>query len=186
MHPGTAKNQMINSIYLAKEFMDMLPSSERPEHTEGYEGFFHLIDFEGTVEESEIRYLIRDHNSELFLKKKEKLSSITDYINNKYRSVRVAMEIKDQYFNMREKVEPHYHIIKLAEKAMEDAGVKPIIKPIRGGTDGARLSFMGLPCPNIFTGGHNFHGKYEYISVQSMKKSVDTIINIIKTIPEKY
>ncbi len=186
VHPGTAKNQMINSMYLATEFMDMLPSPERPEHTEGYEGFYHLVDFEGTVEESQIRYLIRDHNPELFKNKKEKLTSIADFLNNKYNSKRVVLEIKDQYFNMREKVEPHYHIIKLAEKAMEDAGVKPIIKPIRGGTDGARLSFMGLPCPNIFTGGHNFHGKFEYIPVQSMKKSVDTIINIIKTIPERY
>lgn len=186
VHPGTAKNQMINSMYLAKEFMDMVPHTERPEYTEGYEGFYHLVDFEGTVEESEIRYLIRDHNSELFRKKKDRLISIIKYINEKYSSERVVMEIKDQYYNMKEKVEPHYHIIELAEKAMEDAGIKPIIKPIRGGTDGARLSFMGLPCPNIFTGGHNFHGKYEFIPVSSMNKSVDTIKNIIKTIPHKY
>jgi tripeptide aminopeptidase len=186
VHPGTAKNQMINSMYLAKEFMDMLPSAERPEYTEGYEGFYHLVDIEGTVEESEIRYLIRDHNSELFNKKKNRLIAITKYINDKYSSERVALEIKDQYYNMKEKVEPHYHIIELAKEAMEDAGVTPIIKPIRGGTDGARLSFMGLPCPNIFTGGHNFHGKYEYIPLKSMNESVETIKNIIKSIPNKY
>lgn len=186
VHPGTAKNQMINSIYLAGEFMNMLPPAQRPEYTEGYEGFYHLVDFVGSVEESEIRYLIRDHNSELFRKKKDGLIAIAKYINEKYSSERVVIEIKDQYFNMKEKVEPHYHIIELAEKAMEDAGIKPLIKPIRGGTDGARLSFMGLPCPNIFTGGHNFHGKYEFIPVSSMKRSVDTIKNIIKAIPHKY
>lgn len=186
VHPGTAKNQMISSMYLAKEFMDMLPSSERPEHTDGYEGFFHLVDFAGTVEESELRYLVRDHSSELFNIKKDRLLAVAEYINSKYSELRVVVDIKDQYFNMREKVEPHYHIVELAEKAMIKADIKPLIKPIRGGTDGARLSFMGLPCPNIFTGGHNFHGKYEYISVQSMNKTVETIVNIISSIPENY
>jgi tripeptide aminopeptidase len=186
VHPGTAKNQMINSMYLAKEFMDMLPASERPEHTDGYEGFYHLVDFVGTVEESELRYLVRDHNSDLFNIKKDRLLAVAEYMNSKYSELRVVVEIKDQYFNMREKVEPHYHIVELAEKAMIKANIEPLIKPIRGGTDGARLSFMGLPCPNIFTGGHNFHGKYEYISVQSMKLTVETIVNIISSIPKSY
>lgn len=186
VHPGTAKNQMINSMFVANEFIRMLPETERPEHTDGYEGFFHLVDFEGTVEESEIRYLVRDHDPDLFLEKKEKLLRISKDLNKKYKEERVFIKIKDQYYNMKEKVEPHRHIIDLAENAMKEAGVDPIIKPIRGGTDGARLSFMGLPCPNIFTGGHNFHGKYEYISVQSMEKSVQTIINIIKNIPKTY
>lgn len=186
VHPGTAKDQMINSMYLAHEFMSILPAEQRPEHTDGYEGFFHLVDFEGTVEESEIRYLVRDHDSDLFSIKKQVLFDIAEQLNKKYGKERVFVQTKDQYYNMKEKVEPHYHIIELAEDAMKMAGVKPLIKPIRGGTDGARLSFMGLPCPNIFTGGHNFHGKYEYISVQSMIKSVETIKNIIKTIPEKY
>ncbi len=186
VHPGTAKNQMINSILIANDFINSMPAAQRPEHTEGYEGFFHLVDITGSVEDSEIRYLIRDHDSELFESKKRVIDSVAGFMNKKYGDGRVEVMIKDQYFNMREKVEPHYHIIKLAEEAMIKAGVKPIIKPIRGGTDGARLSFMGLPCPNIFTGGHNFHGKYEYISIQSMVKAVETIKNIITSIPEKY
>lgn len=186
VHPGTAKNQMINSMFLAKKFIDMLPSEQRPEHTEGYEGFYHLIDISGTVEESEIRYIIRDHDKELFEKKKLEIQRIADFINGQYKDKRVEVEIKDQYFNMRERIEPHFHIIDLAENAIKEAGVIPLIKPIRGGTDGARLSFMGLPCPNIFTGGHNFHGKYEYISIQSMEKAVQTIKNIVRNVAITY
>ncbi|MDX2415104.1 MAG: peptidase T, partial [Bacteroidales bacterium] len=158
VHPGTAKNQMINSIYLATQLMDLIPTNERPEYTSDYEGFFHLIDFRGTVEESEVRYIVRDHSMELFDKKKQTVARAVDFINSQFKEERAILVLKDQYFNMREKIEPHFHIVNLAEEAIIAAGVKPIIKPIRGGTDGARLSFMGLPCPNIFTGGHNFHG----------------------------
>ena len=186
VHPGTAKNQMLNSMHLARQFMDMLPANQRPEHTEGYEGFFHLVDIDGTVEETVIRYIIRDHNRELFEKKKGLVKNIAEYIDNLDSRGSVAVALKDQYYNMREKIEPHMHIIDLAEEAIREAGVDPIIKPIRGGTDGARLSFMGLPCPNVFTGGHNFHGKYEYISIQSMEKAVETIKNIISAIVIKY
>ena len=186
VHPGTAKDQMVNSMHLARQFMDMLPANQRPEHTEGYEGFFHLVDIDGTVEETVIRYIIRDHNRELFEKKKGLVKSIAEYIDNLDSRGSVTVVLKDQYYNMREKIEPHMHIIDLAEEAIREAGVDPIIKPIRGGTDGARLSFMGLPCPNVFTGGHNFHGKYEYISIQSMEKAVETIKNIITAIVIKY
>jgi len=186
VHPGTAKDQMINSIQLAWEFNSMLPEKSRPEHTEKYEGFFHLIDVEGTVEKSRIRYLVRDHDMAKFRQKKAMLQDVSDRLNKKYGDDRVKTDIKDQYYNMREKIIDHYHIIDLAEKAMIQAGVKPLIKPVRGGTDGARLSYMGLPCPNIFTGGHNFHGRYEYIPVSSMLSAVNTIINIIKLIPRAY
>ena len=186
VHPGTAKNQMINSMYLATQLMNLLPANERPEYTTGYEGFFHLIDFSGSVEESEIRYIIRDHSKELFDKKKKMIETAVDFINSQFKEERAILVLKDQYKNMKDKIEPHFHIINLAEEAIIAAGVKPIIKPIRGGTDGARLSFMGLPCPNVFTGGHNFHGKFEYIAIQSMEKAVETIKNIIKAIPHKY
>ncbi|MEE4116231.1 MAG: peptidase T [Marinilabiliaceae bacterium] len=186
VHPGTAKNQMLNSMHLAVKFMDMLPADQRPEHTEGYEGFFHLVDIDGTVEETVIRYLIRDHSREEFGKKKDLVRSIAEFIDKLDSRGSVTVEIKDQYNNMREKIEPYMHIIDLAGEAIKNAGVVPVIKPIRGGTDGARLSFMGLPCPNIFTGGHNFHGKYEYISIQSMEKAVETIRNIITSIVTKY
>ena len=186
VHPGTAKNQMINSLQLAWEFNSMLPEKSRPEHTEKYEGFFHLIDIEGTVEKSRIRYLVRDHDMAKFREKKAMLEDVSGRLNKKYGDGRVKTDIKDQYYNMREKVIDHYHIIELAEKAMIQAGVKPLVKPVRGGTDGARLSYMGLPCPNIFTGGHNFHGRYEYIPVSSMLSAVKTIINIIKLIPRTY
>lgn len=186
VHPGTAKNQMINSIVIANEFLSMLPADQRPEHTSGYEGFFHIVDFNGTVEETVIRFLVRDHSMEKFEEKKNLLKSVAEFLSKKYASAAIETTIKDQYFNMREKVEPFYHIIELAGEAMKEAGVSPLIKPIRGGTDGARLSFMGLPCPNIFTGGHNFHGKYEYIPVSSMNSAVKTIINIIRNIPSRY
>jgi tripeptide aminopeptidase len=183
IHPGAAKEQMINSIHLAREFDSMLPAQERPEHTSGYEGFFHLIDIEGDVEKTKARYLVRDHDMEKFEEKKRLLRNIAAFINKKYGKKRVKVLINDQYYNMREKISDHFHIVKLAERAMKEAGVEPLIRPIRGGTDGARLSYMGLPCPNIFTGGHNFHGRYEYIPVSSMNKAVKTIINIIKAIP---
>jgi len=186
VHPGTAKNQMINSIQLAHEYNSVLPPFERPEHTEAYEGFFHLIDIKGDVERTRIRYLIRDHDRNKFEEKKKLLINIASLMNSKYRKKLIRVNIKDQYFNMREKIEEHYHIVKLAEKAMKQAGVNPLVRPIRGGTDGSRLSYMGLPCPNIFTGGHNFHGRYEYIPVKSMLSAVNTIINIIKLIPESY
>lgn len=183
IHPGDAKGQMINSIHLAREFDSMLPSQERPEHTTGYEGFFHLIDIEGKVERSKARYLVRDHDRKKFEEKKKLLRDIAAFMNKKYGKKRVKVLVKDQYYNMKEKIADHIHIVELAEKAMKEAGVKPLVRPIRGGTDGARLSYMGLPCPNIFTGGHNFHGRYEYIPVGSMHKAVRTIINIIKSIP---
>ncbi len=186
VHPGTAKNQMINSIHLAYELNAMLPTHERPEHTEQYEGFYHLIDIKGVVEKSCVRYLIRDHDSKKFEEKKTLLRNITSFMNKKYGEKRFRLNIKNQYLNMRDILTEHYHVVELAEKAMKQAGVKPLIKPIRGGTDGARLSYMGLPCPNIFTGGHNFHGRFEFIPVKSMVNAVNTIINIIKLIPISY
>ena len=186
VHPGTAKNQMVNSMHLACEFNSRLPEDQKPEHTEGYEGFFHLVDIEGTVEKTVLRYLIRDHNKDKFISKKKIIESIASEINSRFDTERINVEIKEQYSNMREKVEPHYHIIELAEASMKEAGVKPIIKPIRGGTDGARLSFLGLPCPNIFTGGHNFHGRYEYISINARESAVETIKKIIINIPKTY
>lgn len=186
VHPGTAKDQMINSIHLAYEFNSMLPPHARPEHTEAYEGFFHLIDIEGNVEKSRTRYLIRDHDRKKFEEKKALVRNISGFMNKKYDKNRIKLSIKDQYYNMREKIADHYHIVELAEKAMKQAGVNPLVRPIRGGTDGARLSYMGLPCPNIFTGGHNYHGRYEFIPVRSMVNAVNTIINIIKLIPVSY
>ena len=182
VHPGTAKDKMINSIHLANEFNDLLPKKERPEHTEKYEGFFHLIDLNGTIEQTNFRYIVRDHDRTLFEKKKELLKNTRDKIQEKYPQSKVKLEIKDQYFNMKEKIEPVKYIVDIAEEAMRMAGVKPIIKPIRGGTDGARLSYMGLPTPNLFTGGHNYHGRYEFIPVPSMHKAVEVIKNIIQLV----
>ena len=169
IHPGYAKDKMLNAILIGTEFNDMLPAWQRPEYTEGYEGFIHITKFTGVVEEADIQYIIRDHDFALFERKKKMIQECADFINGKYGAGVVTVDIKDQYYNMKKQVEPHYHIIEKAVKAMEDAGVKPNIRPIRGGTDGARLSFMGLPCPNIFAGGLNFHGKYEYVPVQSME-----------------
>ena len=182
VHPGTAKNQMINSIHLAMEYNNLLPCNQRPEYTIGYEGFFHLMDFQGSVDKSVMRYIIRDHNREKYEQMKTLASNAADFLNKKYGKEIVAIELKDQYFNMKEKIEPVKYIVDLAEKAMIDAGVKPIIKPIRGGTDGSKLSFMGLPTPNIFAGGHNFHGIHEYVPVSSMEKAVEVIINLVKNI----
>ncbi len=178
VHPGTAKNQMINAILLGIEFNAMLPVDQRPEYTKDYEGFFHLIDYNGQVEHTTFRYIIRDHDLEKFNDKKKLIKDCAEFMNLKYGSGRVTIDLVDQYFNMREKVEPVKYIVDIAEEAMYAVGVKPIKKPIRGGTDGSKLSYMGLPCPNIFAGGHNFHGKYEFVPIQSMEKSVEVIVKI--------
>lgn len=178
IHPGYAKDKMLNAILIGQEFNAMLPPHQRPEHTTGYDGFFHLMKFEGTVENATFQYIIRDHDRTKFEAKKVEIQRVADFINARYGEGCVTLEIKDQYFNMREMVEPHYHIIQNAVTAMEMAEVKPHIMPIRGGTDGARLSFMGLPCPNIFAGGHNFHGKFEYIPLESIVKAKEVIVNI--------
>ena len=180
IHPGYAKDKMVNAIILASELNDMLPVWQRPEHTTGYEGFFHIVKFSGVVEEATIQYIIRDHDFELFEQKKKLLEECVAFMNAKYGEGTFTLEMKDQYYNMRKEVEPHYHIIETAVKAMEEAGIEVDIRPIRGGTDGARLSFMGLPCPNIFAGGHNFHGKFEYVPVESMEKATEVILNILK------
>ncbi len=179
VHPGTAKDQMVNSMLLAMEFNGLLPAAERPEHTTGYEGFFHLIDMSGTVENSKLRYLIRDHNMERFSHRKNLMEQAAGFLKTKYGDEYINLKIKDQYFNMLEKIKPVYYIVERAEKAMLACGVEPLKKPIRGGTDGSRLSYMGLPTPNLFTGGHNFHGRFEYIPVQSMEKAVEVIVKIL-------
>lgn len=184
IHPGYAKNKMLNAILIASELNCMLPVEQRPEYTDGYEGFIHITKFTGVVEEAELQYIIRDHDFSLFERKKKMIQECADFINLKYGANVVEVDIKDQYYNMKKEVEPHYHIIEKAVEAMRAAGVKPNIRPIRGGTDGARLSFMGLPCPNIFAGGHNFHGKYEYVPVQSMEKATEVILNIIRNFAE--
>lgn len=180
IHPGTAKNKMKNSILIGMEFHHMLPVYETPENTEGYEGFSLLNDMTGNVEKTVLEYIIRDHSMEKFLLKKERFEKIRDYLNDKYGQGTVDLVMKDQYYNMKEKIVPHMHIIENAIKAMERIGIEPKIVPIRGGTDGARLSYMGLPCPNLCTGGHNYHGRYEYIPIQSMEKVVDLLIEIAK------
>jgi len=178
VHPGYAKGKMLNAIHIAQEFDALLPASERPEFTEGYEGFFHLIASKGSVEESSLAYIIRDHDREKFEQRKKLMNDCVDKINLKYGTGTVSATVKDSYFNMREQVEPHYHIIEKAVKAMEKAGIKAKIQPIRGGTDGANLSFRGLPCPNIFAGGLNFHGKFEWVPVESMEKASEVILNL--------
>ncbi|WP_312813097.1 peptidase T [Sedimentibacter sp.] len=180
IHPGSAKDKMVNSILIAIEFQNMLPVRETPENTDEYEGFYHLTDIHGEVEKTKLDYIIRDHNLEKFNKKKERIEIIASYLNEKYGVGTVKVEMTDSYYNMKEKILPHMHIIETAKKAMENLNIKPIIVPIRGGTDGARLSYMGLPCPNLCTGGHNFHGRYEYIPVQSMEKVVELLIEIVK------
>ena len=180
IHPGSAKDKMVNAIQLAMEVNSLLPAVMRPEHTEGYEGFFHLVGIKGEVEQAEMSYIIRDHDREKFEQKKALIRSAVDYVNTKHGGEYVHLVLKDQYYNMREMVEPHPAIIQKAMQAMEEAGVQPIVKPIRGGTDGSRLSYMGLPCPNLFTGGMNFHGKFEYISLDSMYRSVQTLVNLVK------
>ncbi|EPR74418.1 Tripeptide aminopeptidase [Winogradskyella psychrotolerans RS-3] len=178
VHPGYAKGKMINSMYYASEFITILPRLETPECTEGYEGFFHLHNIEGDVEETTLEYIIRDHDKDKFEARKALLEKVVFDLNTKYESEVFKIEIKDQYFNMKEKVEPVMHIVDIAEEAMKAVGVTPLIKAIRGGTDGSQLSYMGLPCPNIFAGGHNFHGRYEYVPVESMQKAVEVICKI--------
>jgi tripeptide aminopeptidase len=178
IHPGYAKDKMLNAIIIAMELNALLPSVQRPEHTADYEGFYHLVSFNGTVENAELQYIIRDHDISKFEQKKAYLKSCVELLAEKYGNDVLQIAACDQYYNMREMIEPHFHIIEIARQAIEKAGLTPLIKPIRGGTDGARLSYMGLPCPNIFTGGHNFHGKYEFIPVESMEKACQVLLNI--------
>ena len=179
VHPGYAKGKMRNAIRIAEEFDSLLPAGQKPEYTQGYDGFFHLISFEGTVEEANLTYIIRDHDAQLYEDRKAFVQECTEFINKKYGAGTATAEVKHQYYNMRKQVEPHYHIVEKAIRAMEMAGVEPRIQPIRGGTDGANLSFKGLPCPNIFAGGLNFHGKMEWVSLQNMEKAAAVILNII-------
>ena len=182
VHPGYAKGKMINSMYIATEFINLLPQFETPEHTEGREGFFHLQNIIGAVEETKLQYIIRDHDRSHFEARKNVISKLVEDLNTQYGRDVISIEIKDQYFNMREKIEPVMHILDIAEKAMIEANIKPLVKPIRGGTDGSQLSYMGLPCPNIFAGGHNFHGRYEYVPVESMQKAIEVIVNIAQLV----
>ena len=184
VHPGYAKGKMLNSILIAQELNSLLPVDQRPESTEGYEGFFHIIAFNGTVEQTDFAYIIRDHDRARFERKKAVMQQCVDFINARYGEGVATLTMRDQYYNMREQVEPHYHIVEKAVKAMEMAGVKPRIQPIRGGTDGARLSFMGLPCPNIFAGGLNFHGKMEFVPVENLEKAAQVILNLISLYAE--
>ncbi|WP_299609374.1 peptidase T [uncultured Aquimarina sp.] len=185
VHPGYAKGKMINSMYIAQDFINSLPRLETPEHTSGREGFFHLHTMNGEVEETKLHYIIRDHDKEHFEARKEMMSKLGDELNKQYGKDVIHVEIKDQYYNMKEKVEPVMHIVDIAEEAMKALGIKPLIKPIRGGTDGSQLSYMGLPCPNIFAGGHNFHGRYEYVPVESMIKAVEVIVKIAQLTAER-
>ena len=178
VHPGYAKDKMINAIQVACELNALIPAAQRPEHTDGYEGFFHCVALNGTVENARISYIIRDHDSERFEQKKVWMWSCVDLLQKRYGKDVLKLTLKDQYFNMRKMVEPHPQVIDKAMEAMRQAGVEPIVRPIRGGTDGARLSFMGLPCPNLFTGGMNFHGKFEYCSLDTMRRATDVIINL--------
>lgn len=180
IHPGYAKDKMINALQVIADINNQLPVWERPEHTEGYEGFYHLVGMSGGVEQATMEYIIRDHSREKFEAKKKYMTEVVNFLTQKYGEGVIRLQIKDQYYNMREMVEPHPEVIEKAMKAMEEAGVAPLVRPIRGGTDGARLSYMGLPCPNLFTGGMNFHGKYEYCSLDTMKKAMQTILNIAR------
>ena len=182
VHPGYAKHKMLNSMRVAHQFATMLPRHETPEHTENYEGFYHLVGMQGDVESSTLTYIIRDHDRARFASRKDEIQHLVNKINAEFGAGTASVELKDQYYNMREKIEPVMHIIDLAFAAMEAAGVKPQVKPIRGGTDGAQLSFKGLPCPNIFAGGHNFHGRYEFVPIQSMEKATEVILNIVKMV----
>lgn len=184
VHPGTAKNIMINSQLVAMDIEAMLPRNEKPEYTEGYEGFYLLTRFTGTVDSSEMNYIIRDHSRAKFEAKKDYLRNVIDFLNQKYGEI-ITIEIKDNYYNMKEKIEPHMEIIELAKESMMEIGIEPLIRPIRGGTDGARLSYMGLPCPNLFTGGYNYHGRFEFIPLESMKKASQLIVKIIENNAKK-
>lgn len=184
VHPGYAKDKMKNAILIGMEFNDLLPIGQRPELTEGYDGFFHIISFKGSVEEADFGYIIRDHDRKKFEEKKELIAQCAHFINVKYGEGTATLEVKDQYYNMREQVEPYYFIVEKAVKAMEMAGIKPKIQPIRGGTDGANLSFKGLPCPNIFAGGMNFHGKMEFAPLENIEKASEVVLNIVKLFAE--
>lgn len=183
VHPGYAKNKMINALHIANEIVMLLPVNERPEFTSGYEGFFHLIDLNGTVDEASVSYIIRDHDHDKFEKRKAQMQKVVNFVNTKYPGS-VKLEMNDQYYNMREKVEPVKHIVDLAFRAMKALDIEPIVKPIRGGTDGARLSYMGLPCPNIFAGGINFHGRFEFLPIKSLKKASEVVVKIAEMVGE--
>jgi len=185
VHPGYANKKMVNSMYIAQQFIGMLPKNETPEKTTGYEGFFHLTNMEGSVEKTTLSYIIRDHDFEKYEQRKLLITSFVDEIKKQYGENSITIETNDQYFNMKKMIEPIMHIVDLAAEAMKEVGVTPKVKPIRGGTDGSRLSFMGLPCPNIFAGGHNFHGRFEYVPVQSMEKAVQVIVKIAEKVGEK-
>jgi tripeptide aminopeptidase len=184
VHPGYAKHKMINSMRIANQFVIMLPRWETPEHTEDYEGFYHLVSMEGTVEQTVLTYIIRDHDRDRFERRKKELEHLARKINHEFPNC-CSLDIKDQYYNMREKIEPVMHIIDIAQEAMRMSDVEPRVQPIRGGTDGAQLSFKGLPCPNIFAGGLNFHGRYEFVPIQSMDKAMQVIVNIAKLVAKK-
>ncbi|HWP96488.1 MAG TPA: peptidase T [Syntrophomonadaceae bacterium] len=182
VHPGSAYMRMKNAIFVAMELNAMLPTNERPEYTRNHEGFYHLNKLDGSVESAKMTYIIRDHDRTKFEQKKAYLKSCVDFLNRKYGESTLNLSMRDQYYNMKEKIEPVFHIVALAEQAMHEEGISPLIKPVRGGTDGARLSFMGLPCPNIFTGGHNFHSRYEFISLESMQVAVKVVTRIVQLI----
>ena len=185
VHPGYAKNKMVNSMKIATKFMATVPANESPEYTDGYEGFYHLTGIGGDVEKTTVSYIIRDHDRKKFEERKAHLQMLVDKINSEFGDNTATLEVKDQYYNMKEKVEPVKYIVDIASEAIRQAGVEPKVKPIRGGTDGAQLSFMGLPCPNIFAGGHNFHGKYEFVPIQSMEKATEVVKNIIKIVANR-
>jgi len=180
IHPGSAKDKMVNSQYIAMEFQSLLPAAQKPEHTQGYEGFIHLTDMSGSVESATLRYIIRDHDMEKFLQKKALMESAVAFLNSKYGEGTVTLTLRDSYYNMRQKIEPCMYIVERAKKAMEAVGITPLTVPIRGGTDGARLSFEGLPCPNLCTGGHNFHGRYEYIAVEDMELCTRLLVKLLQ------
>ncbi|MBU3012397.1 peptidase T [Polaribacter vadi] len=186
VHPGYAKGKMINSILIANDYITALPTKEVPEQTEDYEGFFHLHDINGDVEQTVLEYIIRDHDFDLFEKRKKLMHKIADDFNERLQQDLISVVIKNQYFNMKEKITPVMHIVDIAEEVIKDLGITPLIKPIRGGTDGSQLSYKGLPCPNIFAGGHNFHGRFEYVPVESMIKATEVIIGIAQKVSEKY
>lgn len=186
IHPGYAKNKMINASNIITEINNLIPAVQRPEHTQDYEGFYHLHGMKGNVEEASADYLIRNHDIKEYEEQKQRLNDIVEFLNKKYGEQTVTLIITDSYFNMRSKIEPVYHIIEIAKEAIRQAGVEPIVKPIRGGTDGARLSYMGLPCPNIFAGGHNFHSRFEYVPLESMEKATLVVINIVKLFEQKH
>ncbi len=181
IHPGSAKNKMVNALLLAMEFQGMMPEAQKPEHTEGREGFIHLDVMEGSVEHASCEYIVRDHDFDLFKEKKEYMQRVADYMNGKYGEGTVSLRMEDSYYNMKQQIEPHYFLIENVLKVYEKLDIEPKIQPIRGGTDGSRLSFMGLPCPNLGTGGHNFHGHFEYVCVQSMEKCAEVLIELVKT-----